>query len=270
MAELDLFADERPTGPARRPIDLDAEPESRWRAAAALAGAVALGALVLAGRTAVRRPFATLLAGLFLWGAVATAGNLLRQPAHPAPLFARANSPGPTEPARRADPIARLAAETRPAPAEAAAPRERSALVRDLQGELARRGLYQGAADGLHGPRTERAIRSAEASLRLPETGQPSETLLARLRSPAAPERTASIAPRPAPPQRAEAPSAATVEVQRRLADLGYAPGRLTGEMTPEFRRAIQRFQRDNDLEPTGTIDVGVVRRLAAITGPMT
>jgi peptidoglycan hydrolase-like protein with peptidoglycan-binding domain len=238
----------------------------------------------------VTRPFATIVVLGFFAGAIAVGGNLLaqRQP-HPAPLFAQRQTPPPAQ----RDPIAELAARTVPipvvqpasgapqmaavpaAPAEPTPERDRAVLVRDLQGELLRLGHYQGTIDGRFGPRTERAIRAAETASGLTPTGQPSERLLARLRqggpSAAAPETTATV---PAQ-RRTAAPAAAPVDhnvvraVQRRLADMGYAPGRLDGNMTPEFRRAVSRFQQDNDLSPSGVIDRATVDRLAAITGPI-
>jgi peptidoglycan hydrolase-like protein with peptidoglycan-binding domain len=285
MRDMDLVVDDRPTGPAR-PGPFDEPEESRWAARARFCAAIVIGLLIVGGRTALTRPFATIVVIGFLAGAIAVGGSFFAQSQpHPAPLFAQRQS----APAQR-DPIAELAARTVPlngqqnaraaaaqtaAPAEPPPERDRAVLVRDLQGELTRLGHYQGTIDGRYGPRTDRAIRAAEQAVGLPVTGQPSERLLARLRdgTPAsrAPETTATVPS----PRRAAPPAAAPIEpgtvrtVQRRLADMGYAPGRLDGNMTPEFRRAIARFQQDNDLNPSGVIDRATVDRLAAITGPI-
>ncbi len=170
---------------------------------------VALGRLL--GR-AVRMPFATLVVLASAWGGVSILGNVAGQAgSHPAPLFTPARAPDPVAtarrepappvaapartaeapraPAARTEPersIADILAETeRPRPAAAPrtpAPDAARDLVRDLQTALARAGHYQGTVDGLMGPRTERAIRAAEAALGLPETGRATERLLERLR----------------------------------------------------------------------------------------
>ncbi|MGE7367969.1 peptidoglycan-binding protein [Neorhizobium sp. NPDC001467] len=77
----------------------------------------------------------------------------------------------------------------RPAPADA--------LVADIQRELARRGLYDGSTDGVMGTRTEAAILFFEQMAGLPQSGAPTQNLLAALkteRGPAAPE-VAAIPP---------------------------------------------------------------------------
>ncbi|NBN62917.1 peptidoglycan-binding protein [Microvirga tunisiensis] len=56
-----------------------------------------------------------------------------------------------------------------------------STLILDIQTELRRLGLYEGLLDGLVGPATERSIRRYEILTGLPETGQPTSALLAKL-----------------------------------------------------------------------------------------
>src|SRR5690606_23996602 len=64
----------------------------------------------------------------------------------------------------------------------AVAPDGDRALVRDIQAELKQRGFYAGEVDGtLDGP-TEAAIRSYQAAMRMPQTGEASVDLLASLR----------------------------------------------------------------------------------------
>ncbi len=46
-------------------------------------------------------------------------------------------------------------------------------LLRDIQVELQRRGLFQGEVDGAAGPRTTKAIRDAQAQLRWPSLARP-------------------------------------------------------------------------------------------------
>jgi peptidoglycan hydrolase-like protein with peptidoglycan-binding domain len=297
LRNLDLIIDMRPTGPAPAPLDPYAdEGGTRWKALALFAASVVLGALILAGRTIARRPLATLLALAFIWGAGMVGANLLRQEKpHPSPLFARGDTAPETTaslPPRAADPIARIAAQGQtvtaapsaiaPQPqASAPAVRERRDVVREVQQELARHGLYDGMVDGVAGPRTERAIRTFEARARLQPTGQASDELLRHLRAMpvvaatrTTPAQPASVVAPAAPPQRPvqrteRSEQETTRLVQRRLADMGYAPGPIDGQVTPIFRRAVERFQRDNDLSPTGTVDRAFLDRLAVVTGPL-
>ncbi len=57
------------------------------------------------------------------------------------------------------------------------------AVVAGIQRELAGRGLYEGADDGLMGPRTEAAILFFEEAAGLPQRGMPTPELLAVLQS---------------------------------------------------------------------------------------
>jgi len=53
--------------------------------------------------------------------------------------------------------------------------------------------------------------------------------------------------------------------IEQRLAQLNYNPGQVDGRFTPETRRALRRYQRDNRLAPTGYVTRITVARL--ITG---
>lgn len=70
-------------------------------------------------------------------------------------------------------------------------------LIADIQRELTRRGLYEGAADGLIGTRTEAAILFYEQTAGLPQSGAPTPALLASLKA----EPQAAPEPAPAQPQ---------------------------------------------------------------------
>ncbi|SHL63143.1 Putative peptidoglycan binding domain-containing protein [Roseibium suaedae] len=82
---------------------------------------------------------------------------------HPAPLYATRERPVIVEPQDRTS---------------VEAP-EVSSLVLELQNALRRVGIYEGPLDGINGPATERAIRHYERLQGKPETGEPSEGLLA-------------------------------------------------------------------------------------------
>lgn len=74
----------------------------------------------------------------------------------------------------------KLVTATPAAPASAVQP---NPLVADIQRELTRRGLYDGAADGVVGTRTEAAILFFEQTVGLPQNGAPTSELLATLKA---------------------------------------------------------------------------------------
>ena len=145
----------------------------------------------------LRRPRDTLAAATAL-AALATilVNALFLQPApHPAPLFslkakrsaaARDSTgaivlprPRPGDLSVRATPAAQPVSAARgEVPPRAAPPRSRSEIITDIQRELAQRGFYDGPVDGIHGSKTDAAIRKFEKKAGLPLTGEPSEALL--------------------------------------------------------------------------------------------
>src|SRR5258708_9137640 len=75
--------------------------------------------------------------------------------------------PRPLEPAAPAAP-SKVAAP--------AAPRSPGEIINDIQRELARRGYYDGATDGLYGPTTDAAIRDFEQAAARNPTTEPNTT----------------------------------------------------------------------------------------------
>ncbi len=51
-------------------------------------------------------------------------------------------------------------------------------------------------------------------------------------------------------------------QVQRKLARLGYDPGPIDGRLGPATRAAIAKFQKANNMTPTGEIEPGVLALL--------
>jgi hypothetical protein len=139
----------------------------------------------------------------------------LQSGTHPAPMFKAAVAP--------ANPVVvpEIATATvpRPRPVEATPtkvtpppPRTPGEIITDIQRELARRGFYDGAIDGLYGPRTDGAIRDFEQMAGLRPSPEPSEALLQAIaRAPAKTAKGASVAANPGrtPPVRNEVPQAA-------------------------------------------------------------
>jgi peptidoglycan hydrolase-like protein with peptidoglycan-binding domain len=229
------------------------------------------GLRALLGRALGRNPIDALGLFLLLLAAGAILANALyRQPGpHPAPIFAVKPRPVATETAGASVPPLPRA---RPAARPDAAGRLHD-LTADIQRELIKRGLFEGAADGVIGPKTDAAIRDFETLANMKVTGEPSEDLLRALqRGP-----KADTAPRaPSRDQIGEILSGSVsnagtaqriVAVQRALNDFGYGPVKATGTIGPETTAAIRKFESDRKMPVTGQVSARLVRELAALTG---
>jgi peptidoglycan hydrolase-like protein with peptidoglycan-binding domain len=198
---------------------------------------------------------------------------------HPTPFFKAAEaaiktaSPE-TRPAATA-PIRRVESTLVPAMPKAAAPTTRTLgeIISEIQRELSRRGYYDGALDGLYGPKTDAAIRDFEHAAGLRPSVQPNESLLqAIIRSPSKAGKgvtgTTSIShPSAARSEETAVASPRVTAVQRALAEFGYGQIKASGIADPDTQRAIERFERERKLPISGQISDRVVRELAAATG---
>jgi peptidoglycan hydrolase-like protein with peptidoglycan-binding domain len=209
-----------------------------------------------------------LVAGLS--GAILVNALYLQPGPHPSPIFTIRPRPVTTEPVGSV-------AVPRPRPAEAArtdpAPaRPRAEIITDIQRALARHGFYDGPVDGVHGSRTDTAIRDFMQAAGGKWAGEPNEELLRTItRSPLMKGTAAQHAATPGhsdPIGELIAPSPRRVlAVQRALADYGYGPLKPNGTLGAETRAAIEKFERDRKLPVTGQISDRLVRELAAATG---
>jgi peptidoglycan hydrolase-like protein with peptidoglycan-binding domain len=231
----------------------------------------------------------------FLAGGLATVAILinvlfLQTGVHPAPMFKAAFTP-PAKPVvtSAVKPVVAAteiptATVPRPRPADATpvkaapppGPRAAGEIITDIQRELVRRGFYDGAVDGLYGPKTDGAIRDFEQTAGLKPSPEPNEALLATItRSPAKLVKGAGAA---APAARAPVvrndaaldrptPSKRVVALQRALADYGYGQIKPTGIVDGETQAAIEKFERERKLPVTGQPSDRVTRELAALTG---
>ena len=154
------------------------------------------------------------------------------------------------------------------------------ALVAGIQRELARRGIYQGADDGLMGPRTEGAILFFEEASGLPQRGVATPELLAVLQSQSATQGSSqaqaqtqtAAAPLPIPRQapradasRAEPPKAEAQRVASRpsaqpVVQQVKAPVRNEDPITAAIRSA------DRQPNMTPPAEIPASRRSAAAT----
>ena len=174
-----------------------------------------------------------------------------------------------TRPAPHVKPAAVAPAPKQPAAAPLpparpdTAKRGGQSLMLDIQRELADKGYYDGAVDGIVGPRAIQSIRNFEKANGLKVTGEPSETLLEKIRHGLSKsDITGSVSPA------APAIMGSRIgSVQRMLARYGFGPVRINGELDADTRAAIQRFENERNLQPTGQVTDRLVHELAEYSG---
>ena len=202
---------------------------------------------------------------------------------HPAPIFTPAEAPTKTAGApdrngaattfmRRPEPIPAPAPRV-PVVSPAASSRMPGDIIMDIQRELSRRGFYDGLTDGLYGPKTDAAIRDFEQTFGLKPSTQPNEALLqAILRSATKAGKgvTGTVGASGPHTENVIEPAAASqrvVALQRALAEFGYGQIKPNGIVDADTQRAIERFERERRMPPTGQVSDRVIRELAAATG---
>lgn len=160
--------------------------------------------------------------------------------------------------------LSRDAEAPNPQPRPAGAPaRNVTDLIQNIQRELSTRGYYNGAVDGVQGPRTEQAIRDFQKG-KGQNTLEPSDELLNLIkRTPVKGDITGSINV----PQDAERKSLRVLSLQRALARLGYGPVRMSGTFGPDTKEAIERFEKDWMMPVTGLMSENLFTKLAAVNG---
>ena len=215
-------------------------------------------------RTVLRRPRDSLAAGVAGFAAIVILVNALfmQSGPHPAPIFA--NKPAPVVPL--SGPAAAVSAQRKSADAKVDVTRPRSDMVAEIQRELARHGFYDGAADGVYGPKTDTAIRDFEQAAGLRPSAEPNDMLLASIARSAIKAQPVAIQ-RNDPIAALLAPSGRIVAVQRALTDFGYGPLKPTGLYDTETRSAIERFEKARRRPVSGQITDQLVRDLATLTG---
>lgn len=168
-----------------------------------------------------------------------------------------------------------------------------STLVADVQKELARLGLYDGAPDGRTGPKTSAAILRFERQAGRKQSGEASDELLRALRATddaglavATPGDRPYSDPKAAPAEvdpvaaairtaeedkslvpRAEIPisSDMVVSIQKGLSNLAYADIVVDGVAGDQTRAAIRHFEKHYRLPQTGEPNVKVLKKLKEI-----
>ncbi|HET9717755.1 MAG TPA: peptidoglycan-binding domain-containing protein [Pseudolabrys sp.] len=207
------------------------------------------------------REFVAVLISIIAATAIVTNAVFLQKGPHPAPIFA-------------ASPLlqkeARLSARVTDVHSTSSV-QARTALIAGIQRELARKGFYDGAADGIWGTKTDAAARDFIQASGLKINPEASDAFLRALGSvsgkPASPAATGSTHPAGDPIARLIAPSKRILAVQRALADFGYGQLKPTGIFDSDTKAAIEKFERDHRLPVSGQISDRFVRELGAMTG---
>ncbi len=141
-------------------------------------------------------------------------------------------------------------------------------VVRAVQRELAARGFDVGPVDGIQSAKTKAAISTYEKAHGLPVTCAATDELLRQILlgdSVRPSGSTGSVTGDVAPAKGGDV--ASVKAVQRLLADLGYSPGPVDGEMGDVTARAISAFQHDRKIAETGRITPEFLGELERVTG---
>lgn len=128
-------------------------------------------------------------------------------------------------------------------PSKPAPPPADTALVSDIQYTLIDLGYDVGTPDGIAGRQTNKAILEAERALRLPPTGKPSETLLAKLKNHS---------------------RQMVTETQQLLKALGRIKSEPSGVLNGETVQAIETVELEQQLPFDGKPDPDLIRILKA------
>ena len=146
----------------------------------------------------------------------------------------------------------------------------RAQMIASIQRELARKGFYDGPADGIWGSKTDIAVRDFAQAAGIKVNPEASDTLLRAITASHARAPTANAAANPAPADpiaQLIAPSKRVTAIQHALADFGYGQIKPTGQFDPQTKAAIEKFEREKKLPIDGQISDRLVRELAAMTG---
>lgn len=106
----------------------------------------------------------------------------------------------------------------------------RGSNVKQLQQNLIGMGYLEGSADGIYGSGTKAAVKEFQRDYGLSVDGNAGEATQSALRS-------------------------AVVRLQVELKAMGYTPGSADGKFGGKTKKALQAYQKDNDLVQTGAAD---------------
>ena len=121
-----------------------------------------------------------------------------------------------------------------------------------LQTSLHTAGYYDGEIDGIYGPDTVDAVEALQTDNDLPVTGLVDRATAAAL----------DAAVGASGDQAATDALTHTAAVQSTLKLAGYWTGAIDGQWTPELTTALETFQADLGVEPTGAVDAATLHAL--------
>ncbi|MFB9311095.1 peptidoglycan hydrolase-like protein with peptidoglycan-binding domain [Agromyces hippuratus] len=131
-----------------------------------------------------------------------------------------------------------------------------------LQQDLATAGYYTGTVDGVSGPMTVQAIEDLQEANGLPVTGTVDKATAAALQAELVALGGAA----------AQDSLASTAAVQQTLNLVGFWDGPVDGVWTDELTAALQAFQTELGVEPTGAVDAATIaafeQAIAEMTAP--
>ncbi len=139
-------------------------------------------------------------------------------------------------------------------------------LVEEVQRQLRAGGFYKGTVDGVIGTRTRLAIEAYQKTMNLEVTGEPSGELAEHIRY-TRQIAEASLFTGTIEPDSHAAMRARTRRVQVGLAELGYSPGEISGDLTIRTSAAIKSFERDRGLDETGEVTEELLLELSNMSG---
>ena len=134
-------------------------------------------------------------------------------------------------------------------------PQMQRAYILGIQEELEAHGYFVGEKDAVIGKRTKGAIRLYQRDAGLPVDGVATKELLDHLKfsSPKVKARKSTAKPSPL-----------VTEIQTELQRRGYYQGALDGLIGPMTRTAVEQFELDSGLPPTGNVGSGLLNELKA------
>lgn len=137
--------------------------------------------------------------------------------------------------------------------------------VEEVQRGLLTTGDYKGMVDGVAGKQTRVAIENFQRKQGLPVTGEITTELLDSIRFTQQVTKAADYTGSTS--QVEDSADAAQVRnVQTSLAELGYQPGEITGDLNASTEAAIRQFQKDRGLNQDGVISINLINELAQMS----
>jgi len=148
----------------------------------------------------------------------------------------------------------------------------RGAQVASLQSALAQAGFSPGAVDGDFGPKTRAAVQAFQRARGLTVDGVVGPQTWAALRSaPSAASGPTAPAPSAGAPVLRQGDFGADVQrLQQALQRQGFSPGGVDGSFGPQTRAAVVAFQRAKGLSADGVVGPATWRALDGAVTPVT